>query len=190
MTTEELNFIEFGQKNPCFGCPAPCCRLQLIPYKAPTTFLDLDYVSYMLLFPRTEVVVSINGDWNILKWEDCHAFEAFTLTCKIHDTPEKPRTCAMYNPYNCWYKKSFVLNEPPQAYRLDLARFNLWVTEVKFSSDGKIMSGPNFERALEILKDQPIEPRIELPVHYSLKSDIRLGKANAAGKNSSSPPAI
>ncbi len=183
MVTDELNFAEFSQKNPCFGCPAPCCRLQLIPYKTPSTFMDLDFVHYMLLFPHTEVVISLNGDWNILKWEDCRAFEASTLTCRVHNTPEKPRTCVMYNPYNCWYKKSFVLNGPPQVYRLDLARFEVWVTDVKFSGDGKIVSGPNFERSQEILKDMPIEPHVEPPARDSLASDPRLGDVSAKGKN-------
>lgn len=174
MATFPLNFMEFGQSNPCVGCPAPCCRMQLIPYRAPTTFMDMDFVYYMLLFPHTEVVVTRNGDWYVVKWENCSAFETNTFTCKLHGTPAKPRTCTMYNAYNCWYKRAFVLEDPTEVYRLDLARFEVWIKEVRFAENGHIVSAPNFERSLEILKDMPIEPRLELLTGEALAADIRL----------------
>jgi hypothetical protein len=169
----ELTFEEFSQKNPCIGCPAPCCQMQLIPHRTPATFMDIDFLRYMLLFPHTEVVVTLNGEWSILKWEQCSEFEDSSHTCKLHNTSDKPRTCVMYNPYNCWYKRAFVLNDSHQVYRLDLTRFNLWVTELQFSEDGKIISAPNFERSLEILKDIPIEPYLEALTTDAVESDPR-----------------
>jgi hypothetical protein len=154
----EMSFTEFNEKNPCTGCPAPCCQMQLIPFKVPATFMDIDYLRYMLLFPRTEFSVTLTGEWSIIKWEDCREFDAGTHTCKLHNTAAKPRICAMYNPYNCWYKKSFVLNDVQQVYRMDLERFNTWVDELKFAPDGKITQAPDFERSVEVLKDIPIEP--------------------------------
>lgn len=184
MTPAELDFKEFSHRNPCASCPAPCCRLQLIPYRTPTTFMDIDFVHYMLLFPRTEIVVTRGGEWNIVKWENCGEFDADSLICKMHGTPGKPRTCAMYNPYNCWYKKAFVLDGSPEMYRLDLARFEAWLNDIHFAEDGKISSAPNFERSLEILKDIPIEPCLRpLPVD-TLASDPRLNndrKQNQTG---------
>jgi hypothetical protein len=157
--------------------------MQLIPHRTPVTFMDIDFLRYMLLFPDTEVVVTLNGEWSILKWEQCVEFDVSTHTCKLHNTADKPRTCSMYNPYNCWYKKAFVLNDSNQVYRLDLARFNLWVAELQFAEDGKINSAPDFERSLEILKDTAIEPRVELQSRLSIESDPGVGEANTKGKN-------
>ena len=132
----------------------------------------------MLLFPHTEVVVTLAGDWSIIKWEDCSAFEANKNSCQLHNTSEKPRTCTMYNPYNCWYKRSFVLRNSREVCRLDLARFKAWVNEIRFAEDSKIISMPNFERSLEIVKGMPIEPHIELLSGDTLASDPRLTATN------------
>lgn len=173
MVADELTFTEFSQKNPCAGCPAPCCRMQLIPHRTPATFMDIDFLCYMLLFPKTEVVITPNGEWSILKWEQCSEFEASTHTCRLHNKSDKPRTCAMYNPYNCWYKRSFVLKDSNQVYRLDFVRFDLWVKDLQFGEDGKIISAPNFEKSLEILKDLPIESYLETFTSDTLESDPR-----------------
>ncbi len=182
MVADELTFTEFSQRNPCAGCPAPCCLMQLIPHRVPATFMDIDFLHYMLLFPYTEVVVTLNGEWSIVKWERCSEFEASNHTCKLHNTLDKPRTCSMYNPYNCWYKRSFVLDGSHQVYRLDLARFNLWVTELQFSEDGKIISAPNFERSLEILRDMPIKPYLETLTTGALESDPHFPSVNRLNK--------
>jgi hypothetical protein len=173
----EVSFAKFSQLNPCAGCPAPCCQLQLIPHRTPATFMDIDFLHYMLFFPHTEVVVTLNGDWSIVKWESCREFDAAAHTCRLHNTPAKPRTCAMYNPYNCWYKKNFVANQSQQVYRLDLVRFNTWVGELQFAGDGKIIAAPDFERALEVLKDLPIGPCLDMQNTDGLSSDPRLADA-------------
>jgi|WetSurMetagenome_2_1015567.scaffolds.fasta_scaffold643876_1 hypothetical protein len=178
-----VNFERFSQANPCAGCPAPCCQLQLIPHRTPATFMEIDFLHYMLMFPRTEVVVTINGDWSIVKWENCGEFEAAAHTCRLHNTAAKPRTCAMYNPYNCWYKKSFVGRNSQQLYRLNLARFEVWVNELQFAEDGKIMTAPDFERSLEVLKDMPIEPCLEPLGSEGLSPDPRLAAAKQEGKS-------
>jgi len=174
----ESNFTEFSERNPCVGCPAPCCQMQLIPFKTPMTFMDIDFLHYMLLFPKTEVVVALNGEWSIIRWEACREFDTSTNTCKLHNTTAKPQTCAMYNPYNCWYKRSFVLNGSHQIYRMNLARFEVWVNEIQFAEDGQIVKAPDFERSLAILKDMPIEPRLEAMTADVLASDARLVAAD------------
>ena len=180
MVSADLNFAQFGQRNPCVGCPAPCCRLQLIPHKTPSTFMDIDFVHYMLLFPRTEMAVTRNGDWFIVQWETCREFEADTFACKVHNTSQKPRTCTMYNPYNCWYKKSFVSHRPSEVYRLDLARFGVWVNEIHFAGDGRITLAPNFERSQEMFREMPIETRFELLTDEEMASDFRVVAAQQA----------
>ena len=183
MTSAEVSFAEFSRGNPCAGCPAPCCRLQLIPHKTPSTFMDLDFVRYMLLFPHTEAVVTISGEWHIAKRENCRAFEATTCTCKNHDTPQKPRTCMMFNPYNCWYKKNFVPERPPEVYRLNLTRFEVWVNEIGFAEDGRIILAPSFERSQEILRDMPIESYFGLRNSEALPPDPRLAATQPAPRS-------
>lgn len=158
MTNNTFSFAEFSQSNPCFGCPAPCCRMQLIPCKIPASFKDLDYVRYMLLFPDTEAIVKQDGGWGLIKWVQCGAFDDQKFLCTLHNTPEKPQICSTYDAHNCWYKKSFVLTDSQELYRLNSARFEVWIKEIQFAENGNIISAPDFNRSLELLKDIPIEP--------------------------------
>jgi hypothetical protein len=148
--------------------------VQLVSYRTPKTFMDMDHVRYLLLFPHTEMVVTLNGDWYILKWENCHEFESSACTCKLHNTPAKPRTCTTFNAYNCWYKKNFVTEQPPEIYRLNLDRFDIWVNEILFDEQGRIVSAPNFEESQAILNTLPIEPSFQLMTGPALVGDIRL----------------
>lgn len=136
--------------------------------------MDLDHMRYMVLFPKTELVVTVNGDWSVVKWENCREFETSTCTCKVHNTPAKPRTCATFNGHNCWYKKNFATERPSEIYRLDLARFDVWVNEIRFDEQGRIALAPSFEVSQEILKDMPIEPTFQLMVDTTLEGDARL----------------
>ena len=80
MTAITLGFSEYTQRNPCAGCPAPCCRIQLVSYKLPATFTDVDHIRYMLQFPHTEIVSTVDGLWYVLKWETCTLFASDTCT--------------------------------------------------------------------------------------------------------------
>lgn len=173
MVNYPLNFAEFRQSNPCFGCPAPCCRMQLIPCQIPSNFMDLDYVRYVLLFPDTEVVVMQNGTWSLIKWVKCSAFDDTKCICKIHNTPEKPHICETYNAHNCWYKKNFVLTDSQELYRLNLERFDVWIKEIQFAENGNIISAPDFEKSLDIIKDIPIQPSFTIFDEELLALDIR-----------------
>ncbi len=173
MSDNQLNFAEFRQSNPCFGCPAPCCRMQLIPCNTPTNFMDLDYVRYMLLFQDTEVIVRQNGTWSLIKWEQCSAFDDGKCLCKLHNTPQKPHICEMYNAYDCWYKKNFVLTDSKEIYRLNLERFDLWIQEIQFAENGNIISAPDFNQSLDILLNIPIKPSFTQLNATALASDIR-----------------
>ena len=153
-----LTFEEFATHNPCDGCPAPCCRVQLSPLPVPQTFLAIDYVRYLLLFPGTECVVNAAGEWSQVRWQNCSAFDADCQRCALHGTPAKPRTCTEYNAYSCWYASTFSHAGSPEVYRLDRARFEVWVQEIVFDAHGRILDVPGFERSQQLLRDLPIEP--------------------------------
>jgi hypothetical protein len=173
MTSSELSFQDYMRKNPCSGCPAPCCRMQVSPYTAPTNFMQVDHIKYLLHFSGTEVLVTRSGDWHIVRWGECCEFNMQDLTCKLHNTPEKPKICARYDPHECWYKRIFVTNEPPEAFRLNLARFNEWVKGIRFDDQGKITNIPDFELSLEIFKTIPLETTYEMLGHGLTATDMR-----------------
>jgi len=173
MPLKVLSFAELNEGNPCVGCPAPCCRIQLFPLDVPRTFSDLDYIRYMLLFPGTEFVVSTTGEWSMLKWADCRELELGSCTCKVHGTPAQPRICVQYNAYNCWYQRNFVTTQPLDLYRLDRHRFEVWIKSLGFDADRRIVSAPTFEESVAILAEVPIEPALAL--------DPRLTKGEPAG---------
>lgn len=175
VSASKATFTQFRNENPCLSCPAPCCRMQLIPSKTPRTFVDIDHVYYMLMFPNTEMVVTATGDWFVLKWQDCREFEADTCGCKVHDSPSQPCICFSYNAYDCWYKKNFTVELPPGIYRLDLARFDVWVNEILFDDNGRIASAPSFEKSQQVLKAIPIEPLY--PASMASTQDIATANA-------------
>jgi len=167
------SFADWGASNPCTGCPAPCCRMQIFPHPPPQSFSDLDQVRYLLLFPDTEVLVSVTGDWSIVKWSTCGELDGACATCRVHGTPAQPRICATFSPYNCWYKRNFVAGGTPETYRLDRARFDRWVEAIGLDQDGRIVAAPSFEEAQELLAGSPISPVLEM--------DPALAKPAAAG---------
>jgi hypothetical protein len=173
MTPITLGFSEFTQRNPCAGCPAPCCRIQLVSYKVPATFADVDHIRYMLQFPHTEIVSTADGLWWVLKWETCMLFAAGTCTCTVHNTPAKPMVCTNYNAFDCWYKKNFVTEQPPNIYRLSLARFDVWVRSIRFDEDGRIVEAPSFEQSQLLVQGIPIEPMLYMLPGETLAGDIR-----------------
>lgn len=175
MTT--LTFSQVGAQNPCAGCPAPCCRMQLVPYKVPRTAFDIDHVRYMLLFADTEMIVGPAGDWFVLKWESCRELDGDTCLCKVHGTPAQPRICSTYNAYDCWYRRNFVTDAPPELYRLNLERFDAWVQTLLFDERGAIVEAPCFEDAQALVRSLPIEPDFRPATEMILERDIRTRRA-------------
>jgi hypothetical protein len=51
------NFTSAVEPGPCHGCEAHCCRTLAIPFPTPRTFMDFDYVRFMLNFDRVGVAV-------------------------------------------------------------------------------------------------------------------------------------
>ncbi len=173
MTPITLGFDEFTQRNPCAGCPAPCCRSQLVSYKVPATFAEVDHIGYMLQFPHTEIISTLDGLWYVLKWETCSLFAPGTCTCSVHNTPAKPMVCVNYSAFDCWYKRNFVTEQPPNIYRLNRARFDVWVRSIRFDEDGRIVEAPNFEQAQSLVQGIPIEPVLHMLPVATLSADIR-----------------
>src|SRR3712207_5664059 len=87
------NFFEKTEENPCLNCSAPCCRMLLIPHPAPNTFMDLDYIRYMVGFQNVKMVLNRDGSWQVLVERPCQLLDQSTNRCTAHNTPRKPKTC-------------------------------------------------------------------------------------------------
>jgi Fe-S-cluster containining protein len=77
-------FFEIASNSPCTGCFAYCCRMLLIPHQTPTTFMDLDYILYMLGFPGIEMVLNSEGQWQVLVNQICGFLDQKTNLCTVH----------------------------------------------------------------------------------------------------------
>lgn len=148
------NFFERAELNPCVGCMAPCCRMLLIPHPTPTTYMDLDYILYMLGFPSIQMLLSSDGGWQILIEDTCRFLDQKTSLCRVHNTPRKPQTCVAYNPYQCWYKRNFSKRETSQdSIRINMNAIETILQNVRFDEDGNILEIPSWESIREMVKN-------------------------------------
>jgi Fe-S-cluster containining protein len=151
MKNKSITFHEFNKTYPCDSCGAPCCQYLLIPYKTPTTWIDIDFVKYLLNFPNVNITVSKQGTWAILINQNCQHLDKQTLKCKVHDTPQQPKTCSYYNPYQCNYRINLDTTKPNSIYLLTRDNFDGWAEHLRFDEAGFLVAAPNYEQALEIL---------------------------------------
>jgi Fe-S-cluster containining protein len=158
MNNQTKNFMELANDNPCEGCPAPCCQMQVMPWVPPRSLMSVDHIRFSLLFPDTEMIVSSTGEFSLVKWSTCSLFNEKTCRCSVHSTPKQPLTCVHFNPYQCWYKRNFVTDGPsPDVYRLNTERYEVWVKKIEFDEDNNVVAFPSFQEAQEMLKDIPLE---------------------------------
>lgn len=139
--------------NPCAGCSAPCCRMLLIPHPTPMTFMDLDYIRYMLGFGRVGMVLGRDGRWQVRVDDVCGFLDQETNLCTVHDTPRKPKTCVYFNPHRCWYKRNFTTDDPPDLVQIDAQVFEQVLELVCCDEDGQIVELPSWEAIQEIAEE-------------------------------------
>ena len=138
-------FLEAAAGNPCSACAAPCCRMLLIPHPTPGTFMDLDYIRYMLGFPSVEMILNRDGSWQVSIDSVCGFLDQETNLCTVHATPRKPKTCVFFNPHHCWYKRNFTSDDPPDIIRIDQGTFELLLEAVRFDEHGEIVELPSWD---------------------------------------------
>lgn len=141
-TPSRKNYEEYSRADYCSDCDAPCCRMLLIPYVAPTTFMEMDYIKYMLGFPGINLIFHRDGTWQIQVEQTCRHLESEKSTCALHDTPLKPKTCCYYNPFNCYYKRNYSRSRPQDLVRIDHEIFDALIAETEFDGEGNIVAIP------------------------------------------------
>lgn len=147
--TQVRTFYEKAAENPCNGCPAPCCRMILIPHPTPATFMDLDYILYLLGFPSVQMMLDSEGNWQVLIEEPCGLLDLKTSLCTVHNTPRKPKTCVFLNPYRCWYKR-FAAGGPQDFIRINKKAMEAILAHVRFDAEGDITEVPKWEFIREL----------------------------------------
>ena len=139
------NFFETAEESPCVGCSAPCCRLLIIPHATPNTYMDLDYIRYMVGFQSVKMILNRDGSWQVLIDQTCQLLDQSTSLCTAHGTPRQPKTCVYFNPYRCWYKRNFTTENPPDVIRLDMKAMEIILAHVRFNEEGLITEVPSWE---------------------------------------------
>jgi len=147
------NFFEKAEENPCIGCSAPCCRMLLVPHPTPGTYMDLDYIRYMVGFRSVKMVLNRDGNWQVLIEQTCQLLDEETNRCTAHNTSRKPKTCVFFNPHRCWYKRNFTTADPPDIIRIDMEAMDAMLAMVRFDDEGNIIELPRWETIHGLVKN-------------------------------------
>lgn len=120
------------------------------PHRRPQTFLDVDYMRYMLNFPNIEILIDSDGEWSVAVLQTCRHLDTASKKCKVYGTPRRPRICNSYSADQCWYHRNFVSSRPPELVRLDSERFEAMLRFLGFDDLGRIVQAPSWEQLREI----------------------------------------
>jgi Fe-S-cluster containining protein len=168
--TRTLNHKQ-ALESPCTDCPnTPCCtHLPLNTFKV-TNMVELDHALYLLNFNNIELSISATGDWSSYYTYPCRYLDRETYLCKVHATPEQPRICQHYNPYNCWYRRAFSVGQNENSVRISRERMQYLLPYIEFNEERKIASVPAWDDLIALMegfddtKKGFEEPNFEDPV--------------------------
>lgn len=143
--------------SPCLTCETTAC-CQNLPLHTFTveTLLDLDYGRYLLNFDRVVVGITPAGAWRVFLGVPCRHLDVATGLCTVHDQPEQPHVCTMYNPYDCWYKRSFGADPNTELLRLDRRRWQHVAERTTFDDDRRIVETPSFDALAAEFRKLPL----------------------------------
>jgi hypothetical protein len=151
-------FEKYKLTAPCRNCEPSCCKMLLIPYQTPQTFMDLDYIGYMLGFPGISMIISQSGTWQVQVEQNCRHLNTKDNTCVLHNTPHKPKTCVFFNPYNCFYKRNFSNGHPSSITRINAHSFEILISKITLDEVGNITSVPSQEEIERIGRENWMIP--------------------------------
>jgi hypothetical protein len=154
-----------ARESPCADCStSPCCtHLPLNSFRV-TNLVELDHALYLLNFDHIELAISSSGEWSAYYAYPCRFLNRSTFECTVHDTPQQPQICVHYNPFNCWYRRSFSGGESDEIVRIDRGRMELLVEAIEFDEDRRITSVPAWEAIVEMMQqfeDRPLAQSVE-----------------------------
>jgi hypothetical protein len=125
----------------------------LVPHPTPKTYMDMDYIRYVVGFRSVKMVLNRDGSWQVLVEQTCQLLDQETNLCTAHNTPRKPKTCVFFNPHRCWYKRNFTTPDPPDIIRIDMHALESILALVQFDDQGNITEVPPWESVHELVKN-------------------------------------
>ncbi|MEM7659101.1 MAG: hypothetical protein AAF399_23470 [Bacteroidota bacterium] len=146
-------------QSPCLSCStSPCCtHLPLNTFQV-RNLMELDHAIYLLNFDRIELGITADGNWSAYYTYPCRFLDRQSFHCTIHEQPEQPNICANYNPYSCWYKKSFTKSLTPDFLRLDRERLAHMLPLLEFDEHGNLTRIPAWDTLSEEISALPLSP--------------------------------
>lgn len=152
-------------ESPCATCAtSPCCtHLPLTTFQV-TNLLELDHALYLLNFDHIELGISASGEWSAYYTYPCRYLNRATFECSVHNTRQQPQICVHYNPYNCWYRRSFSDGQGEEFVRIDRARLSLLLDYIEFDQDRRITSVPDWDTLVEMMRRFADQPKPVAPV--------------------------
>lgn len=149
---EAIRFWGPSMQQPCDACSAPCCKSVVLQHPAPTRWMDLDFIRYLLGFPRLDVLIAEDGRWSVRITDTCRHLDVATTRCTVHGTPRQPATCRFYSPHHCWYRRNFHGGGVPvDVIVLDAARFEKVLEHVELDAEGMLVGWPGWRTIKELL---------------------------------------
>lgn len=149
-------------QSPCDGCEAWCCaNLSLPEFPAPD-LEGLDWARYLLNFEGMRILLTKSGRWIPYWRQACRYFDRESHLCAVHGTDLQPHTCVSYDPFTCYYRKTFPAQENDEHLWLDRRRLEAILTGVQVDERRAVVLPP-FEVLREVLDTVPLLPLPELP---------------------------
>ena len=170
---EENMKLSQARNLPCEGCHTPCCTfLPLYDFQI-TDHHTLDYALYLIGFSNIEFALIQGTTWRVHYRMRCSNLNEQNL-CVLHNTPEKPSVCRSYDPFRCFYKKTFGESADPNHIRFDRKRFLAYADHLQFTEDRTISTYPDPTQIdLPPFVEENIPP---VSVHFDEERDhIRVG---------------
>jgi len=162
--------------SPCQECNAVCCYylpLQVLPAR---TLMEIDYIRYLLHFPRVVAGYSVGGQWSMYWAVPCRHLDLEARLCKVHATAEQPRTCTAYNEHDCWYRRA--LNGESKGFlRFDRHLMEQLLPMIAFDGDRNVTTVPTWDQMTDLCAGYPLGSELD-----------RLAKGNGLGHPPSDVP--
>jgi hypothetical protein len=122
----------------------------------------LDWARYLLNFEGIRILLTKSGRWIPYWRQACRYFDRHGHLCTVHGTDLQPHTCVSYDPFTCYYRKTFPAQENDEQVWLDRRRLEAVLTAVQVDERRAIVLPP-FEELRQILATVPLAPLPELP---------------------------
>lgn len=145
-----------ARQSPCATCDeSPCCQFLPLEDFHVRTMMDLDRLSYLANFDGIELGLQADGRWSVYLRRPCRHLSPDDYSCTVHDTPEQPHVCEMYNPFKCWYRERMGAGTD-DFLRVDRRRLDFILAGTRFDERRRVTEAPAWEEMEAAFKGMPL----------------------------------